>query len=391
MVYISDELTGKNRSFEIQIHKDGRIDGCIPLDCPRYMSVIFQGRKIDFYIEPGQTLAMLLDWEEFRLSDGKIRDEFYRFKNVSFRGPTAEINEELTSFYAQMPEYPTLKIYDGMSGKSPEEFRLFCDDVTKDYAIAHERMMKSENLSPRTREILQNNYKMHYALPLFEYEMTYRRPADDTKKDVALPLAYYDFLQNIPMNDRTLLSSPDFSLFVNRLEFCLPLSSANDFNSPQKTFRQYLFDELGMENTVEDEACRQIDDSLDIYLHPQDKKRSDKYKSFSDKYSKQLNQYKKKYLDAIKPLTPSENACELWQLKDSIYTNGLKLKPCIVYDIIKIRTLDSTLGTTLRNDKEGACTFLSKLADGIGDAFLRKEADRIFSRNFPDEKREICK
>ncbi|MDR2683091.1 MAG: TlpA family protein disulfide reductase [Dysgonamonadaceae bacterium] len=197
-----------------------------------------------------------------------------------------------------------------MKNKQPDEFKAFYNNLIADYTNTYRRLLDTQALSERTKAFLRNNYKVMYAMYLFEYEMDYNR-----RHDEKLPLAFYDFLQDIPMDDQTLLSSPDFMVFINRLEYCAP------FN-------------VNVERS-----------------------------------------------------TPEEIALERWQLKDSVYTQVLKLKPGIIYDITKVRSLDSSFKNLLKNNKAAAERFLAAMTSGIRESFLNSEADRLFRKNFPEEKR----
>jgi len=105
MVYANNVITREDYPVVIQIHEDGRFEGVIPMNYPEYSSVWFGRQNISFYIQPGQTLVMLLDWEEFRMAD-RLRNETYKFKNTRFQGVTADINSELSAFHSQLPQIP---------------------------------------------------------------------------------------------------------------------------------------------------------------------------------------------------------------------------------------------------------------------------------------------
>jgi hypothetical protein len=50
-------------------------------------------------------ISIILDWEEF-LTANRLRDRQYTFKDIRFFGPTAVINQELTTFFSQQQELP---------------------------------------------------------------------------------------------------------------------------------------------------------------------------------------------------------------------------------------------------------------------------------------------
>ena len=379
MIYIGNNVTNEDYPVVVQIHEDGRFESAISMNYPVYSSVKFNDVWIDFYIQPGQTLAVLLNLEDLR-------------KNVRYLGVTGKINNELFAFQTKLPDLPFGKIYDGIKGKTPEEFKPFLDSCLADYSQTYQRLLKTEKISEKSKTILQNDYQMKYATNLFDYEMRYTR-------ENQMPLEFYNFLQDIPMNNKELLSTHDFKIFINRLEYCQPLKAQYKVFepiSPEKSFEQYLFEELKIQKTPEDEIYLLMHDSIYIKLNSPKIAQEIKEKLYSEwdsvrtkyneRYEQQDTDYEKKYVDIIKDLTPEEKALGLYRIRDSIYTNVLKLKPGIVYDVTKIRSLNTIFGL-LKDNKEATRNVLTTLVSDIPESFLRSEADRLFLKNFPEEQR----
>jgi thiol-disulfide isomerase/thioredoxin len=208
-----------------------------------------------------------------------------------------------------------------------------------------------------------------------------------------------DFLQDIPMNRKELLSTQNFSTFINRLEYLQPFRDARSqiyaAMRPEKTFTQYLFEELNIPKSPEDETYLLMSDSVNIKLRAPNLTRDAIEKimedtniaseKFNERHKEHYENYQNKYISGIKRLTQTEIEFEQWRIKDSIYTHILKLKPGIVYDVTKIRSLDFTFQQPFKNDKEEAWNFLTFLTSDIPEQFLQKEADRLFQKNFPAE------
>ncbi|MDR0505778.1 MAG: TlpA family protein disulfide reductase [Dysgonamonadaceae bacterium] len=402
MIYTGNEITREDFPIAVKIHEDGRFECDIPLNYPVYSGIIFNRNVVDFYICPGQTLAMLLDWEDFRMAD-RLRNTMYTFKNVKYKGVAANINNELSAFYAQLPEFPFRKIYDEMGNKKTDEFKAFYDELISDYTRAYQRLLETEKLSDPTKNLLRNNYQMTYAMYLFEYEMNYSRK--DSNKT---PLEFYNFLQDIPMNNKELLSAKNFSGFINRLEYCQPLNVKYIYAKTTTTtfaipYHQYLFDELNIRKTKEDEAYIQKFDSLvkigkQTLTQEETEKWEKEYNNNLDRFvarhgENNYKDYKNKYAEIVvaESYPRTEILLRNWQAKDSVYTNVLKLKPGILYDLTKIRSLDHIFGDLLNDDKEGAWEILTALTADIPESFLKKEGDRLFQKNFPEEQKAAYK
>jgi thiol-disulfide isomerase/thioredoxin len=92
-------------------------------------------------------------------------------------------------------------------------------------------------------------------------------------------------------------------------------------------------------------------------------------------------------MDILQPLTREEIAFEERKITDSLYTEVLKLKPGIIFDITKIRELGINFRGAFKNNKNAAWNLLSSITANITETFLKKEADRIFRKNFPTEEK----
>src|SRR5574344_2268577 len=98
IVYASNELTREDYPIVIKIESDGRFEAEIPMVMPKHTWAIFNERvQIPFYIEPGQTLCMVLEWDEFLTFDRR-RNIRYQFNQIEFRGALASINQELMAY-----------------------------------------------------------------------------------------------------------------------------------------------------------------------------------------------------------------------------------------------------------------------------------------------------
>ncbi|KAA6336112.1 Thiol-disulfide oxidoreductase ResA [termite gut metagenome] len=395
IIYASNQITREDYPIVIQIHEDGRFEGELPVNHPQYLGLLFRNKYIHFYIEPGQTLGMILDWEEFLLAD-RLRDRQYTFKDIRFFGPTALINQELRTFFSQEKEPPYRMLYsEESSRKTPDEYKALLNSTIKEYKENLQRALNEKNWDERTKTCLRNEYAITYATFLLEYEMSYAY----NRKDDKLPLDFYDFLQDITMNDRKLLSVSKLEMFINRFEYANPFRASNKaFNlmRSKKSITEYLFEELGLQKTPEDIAYLEKVDSANIYLYSskqeefssQEKesfraKLNEMSSAFEKRYEKQMEGYQKKYLDPLSLVTYADVCEEEWRIKDSICYNVLQLKPNLLYDITKVRSLDFAFSEMIK-DKKQARTYLTKLESGIAEPFLIAEAERLFSKNYPE-------
>jgi len=376
MIYVKNEITKEDFPTVIQIDEDGRFEGVFPMNYPKYLYVDFNNMLIFFYIQPGQTLAMLLDWEDFSVEN--------RLRNIRFQGVTADINNELSAFQAQLSDFPYRKIYEEMEGKNSNEFKSAYNECLSEYTEIFQRLLTTEKLSETSKAILRNNFQINYVSYLLDYEMYY------AIEPGRLPLEFYDFLQDIPMDNKELLSTSEFSWFINRLEYCHPISfpqnyikATTDTTTSQKSDYRSLLEKLNIPKTPEDEALLLLIDSINAKIFSQDMIVDITMTlKFVEEYNKACEQFEQRYREneAYKKLK-EEIKIKEWGQQDSIYTNELKCKQGVIYDLIKIRYLKSL------TSKEEAWHLLNARISNVSEPFLRKEADRIFQKKFPEKER----
>jgi len=96
-----------------------------------------------------------------------------------------------------------------------------------------------------------------------------------------------------------------------------------------------------------------------------------------------MQAYAQKYIVPIQKASRLKNALNSWMERDSVLISELGLKPNLVYEITKVRSLAYEFKQTTR---EGAETLWNQLKSGISESFLIDEGNRILSDVFPEEK-----
>jgi thiol-disulfide isomerase/thioredoxin len=380
IVYLSNEITREDFPRVARVFPDGRFDCLLPVSYPQNLSVSFKDRYIDFYIQPGTTLSMILNWEEFRTAD-RLRNIRYKFSDIQYDGVMASVNKELTAFYAKLEAFPYRQMYDEAKKKEPEEYKTWLKQLISKYTDVCRQAASDKNLSELAKSIIKNNYDVDYAGFLLDYGMNYH---DDNKGN--LPVEFYEFLKDVPLNDRQILTGRSFGSFINRLEFSQILYAAIPQQTPEKTFKQYLYEELGLPQTQEDVKFFNDMDSLSMQLKVSDitsderqrlmDKMSEVDKTFDDRYKKQREDYREKYMNSF------DRQIGQWHFIDSIYEKALRLKPGIVSDVIKTRKLDYLFGDMKQNDKENSKKLFAATNDILHDNFLKQEVERVYNKHF---------
>jgi len=276
IIYSCNEITYEEYPTVIRIYPDGRFEANYLLTHPTYSYFVLNDAVIRFYIEPGQTLSVILNWDEFLIAD-RLRNIRYQLKGIVYGGTLAKINDELEKYPQEQSNYKEFQ--KKVATLSPYDFK-------KDLSLAFtqnnkklETYVKVNLLTAKTVTILKNEILLENSTKLFDFvdNRTYMliSKKDTTNKIIKIPITadYYDFLKDMQLNDNSLLVSSYYSSFINRFEFCNPLNVRSKISK----------------RTVQ-----------------------------AKDYSMRL---------------------EEWRLKDSAVQNLLGLKPNLTYNIAKIRSL----------------------------------------------------
>ncbi len=279
MIYSSNLITNEDYPTVVQIYPDGRFEAKFILNHPIYSYCAIKNQVLEFYIEPGQVLSMVLDWNEFLIAD-RLRNIRYKIKGIKYGGALAKINTELFNYPKKESDYREFQ--KKLTTLTPNEFKAEQQQAIKD---KNEQLISYSRANPLTKQaftILKNDILIEHNMKLFDYissrDYLAMSKTDTTNQilKVAVPDDYYDFLKDMPLNDISLLVDKMYPFFVNRFEFCKPL------NQQRKQIK----------NDPEEEKI---------------------------------------------------NLVENWRLKDSVLYNSLQLKPTLTYEIVKIRSLKFSL------------------------------------------------
>lgn len=218
IIYIRDMLENKDRPEVVKIHPDGRLEGKFLLKHPLQANMIIGDNHVlgNLYFEPGKTLALYLDFEDF-LARSRARDLNYPLKHTLYGGELGEVNRQLAEAPAFPFDYAALQTM--TDSLSPMQIREKYDQATAELENKLATYMDNNRISPKVRHILQMQAKVSGALGLLDYAMSYgfEQQRDTTKTE--LPMAFYSFLRQLPLDDETILAVKDGNTFINRFSF----------------------------------------------------------------------------------------------------------------------------------------------------------------------------
>jgi thiol-disulfide isomerase/thioredoxin len=341
-------------------------------------------------LEPEQTLAIELDIIQLLQTSYM---ELYNngFKAMEFIGPLAPINKELQGYHKK-PEFTSN--YSAFQKKLltllPEEFKTERlqkqhDELAEVDAYAH-----SNSISEKANQILREAVLLECGTNLFDFVMNRDYKARNTPDNKVLQQkeeqAYYDFLRDFPLNNQSLLLHGNYSTFINRFEFCNPISiypKTRHVNmKPEKNLLEF-FEEEGIE------ISKEYKDLYSLILNEPTKvtpefleENKAKLEAFNEKHKESITAYSDKYIKPLNALA-KENKISLdkWNMRDSVLTNTLKLDNSLTYEITKTRSLEFEIK---RSTKELAEEYWSRQQKNISHPFLIEEGERMVKKIFPD-------
>ncbi|SHG55886.1 Thiol-disulfide isomerase or thioredoxin [Salegentibacter echinorum] len=405
IIYLGNDITGEDFPVVVQIHPDGRFEADLSISAPLYTTqFVIENKVIPFYIESGQTLAITLDL--FELLQMDIASLFEnKFKNVDFKGPLATENQELIGFDFRGTDYNELR--NKLKTLPPKAFKeeqlenLKQDLDALDAYKAHASVIKTEKsldgktqgkkttILPKVYSVLKNKILLKNAYTLLNYvnDRKYEATRDTTNAVLKLPVPidFYDFLKDMPLDAKSLLVSGEFGGFINQLEFAEPLNihPKNNSTQPEKSILEYFEDE-GIQISKDEKALyaerswTSLEKAKQFY-----KENHENFIAFREKYKEELEVYSDKYLKPLKAAQakPQQISMEKWRLRDSVLTQAMGLEKSLAYEIVKLRALKFDIE---RSKPEVARDYWKRLKKDISHPFLIEEGDRIVEELFPE-------
>lgn len=386
VLYFKNDFTGEDRPVVLEIDSTGRFDQKVWIQYPvvNYLN-INNVNVCHYYIEPEQSLGIVLDWEEFLVADRR-RNISYKPK-TEFKGLLKDINKEINELV--LKEYEWREYEKDQKSLSPKDFKQKLMQYLSDNESIIDRAVKDGKLSMKSSKILNAYNFLNTAERLLDYTSSRAYYAQQEKDNEILKIPvendYYDFLQKLPLNETYLLTCSKFGVFINRFEYCKPFQNAmkiiNEENKPKKNFYEYLKDESNLKFTAKEKEIVDIlsDGAEDKYeFYSQNKNAID---SMFVKYENQFVEYEEKY--GVKNLNADEYEKRAWEIKDSIYQYVFQLQPSLVYDIVKSRYVCGKMNYI--TDRSIAEKLVNEYNSSTTNVYLKQEVNNFFQRSFPED------
>lgn len=395
IIYLNNPFTREEWPIVMKIFPDGRFEAKMTLIHPIYSKINISDRWVSFYLEQGQTLVMILDWEEFLLAD-RYRNIQYKFKNIEFKGALAQLNRELNDFSPSQFNFDEFQ--KKLTTLTPSEYAKEQDDAFQKNLKKAENYIAKKKLLPLSSTIIKNQELIQHATALFDFIQyrTYSAEQDTSNPILKQPVPkdYYDFLKSFPLNDKSLFIIADFNWFINRFEYCDPFREIYKSKKilkgiieikPEKDLFTFLKDEkitLPSNDSVLFQLAYNNRKTQEEQVLFESKKDSIDY-LFTHKYKKQIESLNEKFVLPKVYTNNSKRVLNEWLYRDSVLSNVLGLKPNLVYEVVRTRSLRYDLQGM---NREFASNLWDSLKVAINNPFLLNTGTRVLNEMYPVKK-----
>ncbi|UKM65502.1 hypothetical protein GSB9_02072 [Flavobacteriaceae bacterium GSB9] len=383
--YYTNQLTRENKPRVLEIHEDGRFELELPLDYPMQNYFVIEKYPISFYIEPGQNLSIILNWEDLKAK----RTSRY-FKKARYQGPLKKINTDLLHY---KPEYNSGHFQEKEAVMQPDAFKKYMLEFKTNALNEIKAYEQSGEIDKKTSELLTNDIVLETYRFLFDYYLPTHSPRYGQGKrkanniDDTHPEDYYDFIPKLPLHKQSILVNQNFGVFINRLEYADPLQPQSKNMSVSTSissddFLKFLETKNVKISLKEKELYKTFQKELSNWVKQNGHKKPELPKDLTNKIralNKKYEPFRKEYYNFIEERR--ENAwkkyfIKKWQEQDSI-ASSLGIKNNLVYEIIKTRTLKFMMESDgMYKDK---AWYWSELKKGITSPYLIQVCDNLFN------------
>lgn len=408
LVYLSNELTREDYPTVVQIDKDGSFTCKFVIHHPVEQSLTLNNNWIPFYIEPGQTLTMYIDWEAI-MARSRARDHYFPINNIAYMGPTAPFSYILSDFSKSIP-YRYEDLSKSQKTLTPNQYKEHMRPIIAQWKHIADSVCRVYHPSLKAVCLIKNKVKLQTGNAFFDFAMSRDYYAKQDTANQALKVkeddSYYDFLKEMPLDDKTILADEKADVFTNRFEFMAPLRKAYSdevegsveipFTYPEKPLLTFL-KEKGVKLNAEQEAIRQKQEKLagqEIKITLAELQEDDRKTSALFKQEEKLV---KEYMDYINKQKPSQKeksqqeedrASIAMKQKYEEKKNAIIARLCntpnpLLWQIAKVRRLTYDLQNI--KTKTIAREYIDSLKQEFTAPFLVAETEQLFENAYPSE------
>lgn len=243
MVYHSNDLTREDLPTVVEINSDGSFSAKLPLSYPVENTININHGYIPFYIEPGDTLSMYVDYDDLLAASATGKRELAT-RHVEYMGAQAPACYLLNALSPSISlDYDELN--QAITTLTPQQFGEQMGAQRTQWLHIADSVADACRLPEKAVRMLHNKAMVKAGTGLLDFVMyrEYSAQQDTANLVLKAPVedSYYNFIKEMPLDDETLPADEGFSIFINRLEYMRPLSNITmeESRAASKLFRQW--------------------------------------------------------------------------------------------------------------------------------------------------------
>lgn len=368
-----NRLNGDIQVFPLTVYPDGYFDADINIEYPKMLTFsLLKSGKASFYIEPGHTLAMILDWEDVLAGD-RYRNRRYVYTKTEFAGSLATINQDLLKRNIFKPHGH--EIDRRIKNMSPAEHRQDLETRIRNNLDSLRKTDANHSLHPKSKQLIENEIKADALSELLQFSLNYLRRDTGTVKPLSAD--YFYLLKTLPSNDRSVLSVLSADRMISSLNnagiFLHPDNMYRPEFNPDQSFGDFLVAEG---NVLSDETIKLLP-LIEKTVRPGGTKLNEEEKiaAVENKdaiqrilqgYIRELMAYQKKHLKQ----DPWEDFRVSMQKRDEIFTDSLSISG-ILKDVSMYRYFYGWLRAKSNLTSNDITSMTEQFNDRITNPFLK--------------------
>ncbi|MBD1432875.1 TlpA family protein disulfide reductase [Sphingobacterium sp. DN00404] len=236
IIYQTDQFTREDFPATARIYENGTFEVSYEALYPEISYISINDQVIEFYAEPGHTIGLLLDWEDFLQSD-RYRDRSYIWQHIQYLGDLGKFNENLFAIDLLEPDYN--KLADSQKRIMPNDFKNTWIEKWQAASRRTDSVLIADQVDTKLSSLVKAEVDVQYASYIFEYTMArdYYSKQDTSNMVLKTPLPddYYNFVTTRDFNDQVYLATSKFSTFINRYEYAKPFRIRPSFTDSTLT------------------------------------------------------------------------------------------------------------------------------------------------------------
>ena len=221
LIYLANLLTDEDFPTVVPIAPDGTFSVRLPLQHPMSLNLLINNAWLSFFLEPGQTQAMYLDWEDM-LARSRARDRNFPIRNTQFMGDGAHMSC-LAKALSEGTGYNFSKLMQAVETRTPVQFKEESKPELAMWQQEADSLTAIYGASQKAADLIRQSALLEEGEMFLSYDMyrTFNTPEGTENEALKAPMTddFYDFLRRMPVDKPEMLACDGANIFLNRFEF----------------------------------------------------------------------------------------------------------------------------------------------------------------------------